>query len=140
MENEKTLREILNRIESLEARVGRIESTVTETERPKKKSVSIREFLLSLPKGNYTKNTLRIGYFLEIFEGEKEFDINKLRSAFRKAKEKTPPNLSEAVRQNVIKGFFMEVGKNEEGLTTWGLTNSGITEVETKHKEGIENA
>jgi len=134
---DESLREELEQIrrvlEEHERRLSKLEEAF-ETKSPKTvKRMSIREFLnLKKPKTDVDK-TLAICYYLEKYENIIPFTRRDIMEAFKKAREKVPANVSDAINKNIKKGFIDEVGKKEK-LKAYQLTNSGEKFVENDFK------
>lgn len=125
------LKKILDRLDSLEARIVKIESGSPATEGvATQKKLSLREFLLSKKPADDVKKTLAIGYFLEKFEGFNSFNISDLEGAFERAKEKKPSNMNDKVNMNIRNGHLEETSEKKDAHKAWYLTNSGEQFVE----------
>ena len=133
----KNIEDELDRIKRIledhERRILKLEKTF-ESRYPRiVKRVSIREFLNSKKPRTGVDKTLAICYYLEKYENIVPFNKNDVEEAFKRAKEKTPANINDAIYKNIKKGFIMEVGK-KEGLKAYQLTRSGEEYVENDFK------
>jgi|WetSurMetagenome_2_1015567.scaffolds.fasta_scaffold549600_2 hypothetical protein len=130
MENQ-ILSEILERLDKIEERLGKLESTPPLQKDKEKKGISMREFLLSKMPNDEIQKTLLICYYLESYDGTEYFNVKDIESGFRSAKEKVPKNINYNVYMNIKKGYVMEHNEKKDNMKSWVLTNSGSKFVES---------
>jgi len=136
------LEAILNSIESLEARVTRIESSSGHTilgERTAppttSKRLSLKEFLLEKPPTTDVQRTLAIGYFLETHAGAASFTAAELEKGYRAAKETVPSNISMNIKRCIANGHMMEDDEKKNNKTAYVITRSGEQFVAAEYKK-----
>ncbi len=127
MEIEKEISKLKNEIVNLGDRVASIEKLITGPAQPHvKKSISIKEFILTKKPKDDNQKILVIAYFLEKYDGLTSFNVKDLASGFEGAKEKTPANINDRVNKIIAnKGHIMEAKEKKDNLNAWLLTNSG---------------
>lgn len=128
----RKIQELERRIQTLEG-VGIQEGRATDA----KKSLSVKEFILSKEPKSDPQRTLTMGYYLEKMKGQEEFTTEEIEEAYRQAKESVSSNTSVSVARNVEKGYIMQGRANRNGKETWTLTNSGEKAVEAGFKGAI---
>lgn len=124
------LDELEQKIKNLEERLANIEKRFENNKSPIKKTLSIREFMIEKKPKNDVEKTLVIGYFLEVIEGLKSFNVHDLQRGFAESKERPPTNIADKLANNVKNGHIMLVKVEKDGLKAYTLTNSGIKSVE----------
>jgi len=134
---ENNMKIVLQRLSSLEERVGNLEksSGVTHaTGSTAPKPIALKEYILSKQPTNDVQKTLAIGYYLEKFSGLTLFNISDLEKAYERAKENKPSNMNDKVNMNIRTGHMEEATEKKDNLKAWYLTNSGESYVENNFK------
>jgi len=128
--------EIKKILENHEKRIRELEkSLVSDKKQSTKKSISIKEFILTKkPEGDVQK-TLLIGYYLEKFQSFNSFNAKDLEDCFRRAKETVPKNINDKVNLNIKNGNMMESKEKKDKRKAWVLTASGERFVENGFKK-----
>jgi hypothetical protein len=133
------LQKIENRLDKIEATLSISQKTTIGDNLPspqQKKKLSAKEFLITKNPKSDIERTFYLGYYLEKLEMYDSFGIAELKDAFRAAKLPLPGNLSDNVNKNIMKGYFMEAGKKENGQKNWMLTATGESVMEEDKKNG----
>lgn len=127
---------IETRIEKLENRVVDLEQLIKGSNKKigAKKSVSIKEFMLSKSPKDDVQRTLLIGYYLEKYRNFENFVSKDLEEGFSNSKESIPENMSDKIAKNIRKGHLMELPKGKGRKRSLTVTNSGETFVESGFK------
>lgn len=136
MSGEDAVAELKKRVDELEARVAKIETSRQHPVDRATKPLSVKEFLLEKKPSNEVERALAIGYYLEYLQGYPSFNVRDLADGFRAAKETVPANVSDKVQCNIRKGHMMEVKEKKDKLKAWILTNTGAEHVENGFRRG----
>lgn len=96
------------------------------------KSLSIREFIQQLDLKKHTDITLAFGYYLEKYQGSKEFTPADINNCYYEAKMEAS-NTSQMIIQNIKRGYLM-ASKRQEGKSKnrYTLTGTGEKFIESK--------
>lgn len=65
-------------------------------------------------------------YFIEVCQNKESFTKNDILEQFKKAKLKTPSNISMCISENVKKAFIQNVGSAEKGLQLYSILEDGM--------------
>jgi len=127
-------------VESLTARLGKLEDRVAMLERGGRsaasigpiqgKKLSVKEFLMSKTVESELQRVVALAFYLERQEGLTSFNVADLENAFRSAREKLPKNMNDAVNKNIARGFLMEAAEKKDSKKAWQLTATGERFVE----------
>lgn len=135
---------ILRAIQSLDARVTRIESGNSQagvsekaTASAASKKLSIKEFLLEQPPTTDIQRTLAVGYFLETHAGMASFTRVDLEKGYQDAREPTPSNISVNIKHCIKQGHMMEAQEKKNNKTAYVITRSGEHFVATGYKKRL---
>jgi hypothetical protein len=74
------------------------------------------------------------GYFLEKFRKAQNFTAGDIREIVKEAKWPPPPNVNDAINQNIRKGYIMTAG-DREGKIAFVVTSDGEVFVEEMAKQ-----
>ena len=90
------------------------------------KAVSVGEFIRQFAFKKHTDRVLAFGYYLEQHSGLNEFTPADINNLYYEAKME-PSNTSQAIIQNIKRGFIMEAkkGTKKGGAKRYTLTSSG---------------
>lgn len=132
---EEELKRIKDILENHEERLTKLEKLFSSKPKEVKKSLSVKEFLISKKPRDDVQKTLIIGYYLEKYREMESFNANDLQVAFRESKEKVPTNINYKVIQNIKSGYMTEAKEKKDKLKAWYLTNSGEEFVENDLKK-----
>ena len=130
--NSNEIQEMKELLKDHEIRINALEQNFQSDEKPVRKKISIREFLLTKNLRSDVQRTLAIGYYLEQYENMSSFNVNDLETGFRKAKESLPTNINDKVNKNIQKGYITEAEEKKDNHTAWYLTNTGEKSVESE--------
>ncbi|MFX1504090.1 MAG: hypothetical protein ACFFDH_24230 [Promethearchaeota archaeon] len=134
MDIENEILNIKNILDEFGERIKNIERELTSNPNVQDKKLSIREFLIEVkPKGEIQK-TLAFGYYLEIYQRMKSFNVKDIRNCYNKSKEKAPDNINYNIFKNIERGFLMECDEIKDRLKSWCLTHSGIEFINNNFK------
>lgn len=131
-------KDIQEQLEELKKRVEVLEGTIANPESEEllkptsNKKMSIREFLISKKPVGDVQKTLVIGYYLEKYEKTSSFNVDDLKAAYERAREKKPSNMNDKVNLNIKKGHMAETTTNKDSKKSWYVTNSGSEYVESE--------
>ena len=101
----------------------------THAPQSKSKPQSPSQFFKSINPKTDNDRVLTAAYFLEKFRNVQSATSTEIRELIKDAKRPPPNNTSEAINQNIRKGFLM-TGGDREGRTAYVLTSDGETLVE----------
>ena len=130
--NSNEIQEMKELLKEHEIRIIALEQKFQTDEKPVRKQISIREFLLTKKLQNDIQRTLAIGYYLEQHQNMDKFNTKDLENGFQKAKETVPSNINDKVNMNIKKGYMMEASEMKDNRKAWYLTNSGENFVEAE--------
>jgi hypothetical protein len=135
-ETDIKLEAILTTLQSLDRRVAKLEGArpsgaVPTDALPARKTISIKEFIISKAPPNGVLMTLTVGYYLENYDGITPLTAADLEAGFRAARETLPANLNDKANNCVKKGFFMEAKEKKDSLKAWVVTRTGEAAVES---------
>ena len=99
--NSNEIQEMKELLKDHEIRINALEQNFQSDEKPVRKKISIREFLLTKNPQNDVQKTLIIGYYLEQYEHMSSFNVKDLEAGFRKAKETLPSNINDKVKKDL---------------------------------------
>jgi hypothetical protein len=88
------------------------------------KGLSANQFFKKMSLKTDIDRVLALGYFLENMKGQQNFTRAEIMGAFQEAKVTLPKNISDAISQNIKKGFIMAAG-NKDNKTAYVLTTDG---------------
>lgn len=92
-----------------------------------KKYVSFNQLIKEKRFNTDVDRVLGAAYFIEMCQGNESFTKNDILEQFKKAKLKTPSNISVCIAKNVEKAFVQNVGNAEKGLQLYSLLADGIS-------------
>jgi len=133
-DDNKKLDKILAALNSLTARVARIEagghapngtSGKLSARAAATKMISVREFLLEHSPATDVQRTLAVGYFLEKHADMASFNKTDLEKGYRDARESPPSNVNVNVNMCIKHGHMMEADEKKANKTAWVLTRRG---------------
>jgi hypothetical protein len=75
---------------------------------------------------------LVFGYWCEIKQNQPHFTSEDIQAKYKEVREIPPANLGRDLRTLQSKGFLLPPGKSDDGSSTYALSRSGISEVESK--------
>lgn len=127
--------EVKRTVQALEERLSKLESLIQEKPIPKRKDLSVKEFMLEKKPSSDLNKTITVAFYLERHRRVSPFTIRDLEELFRDAKEPPPKNINDAISKNVAKGFIMKASEKKGGITAWTLTNTGERFVENGLRE-----
>lgn len=76
-------------------------------------------------------------YFIEFCQNKESFTKNDILEQFKKAKLKTPSNVSTCISENVKKAFIHNVGSAEKGLQLYSILEDGMTYCENYEPKDV---
>ena len=88
------------------------------------KTLSAREFVQLLNVKRHVDKVAAFGYFLEHHSGQPEFSAGDINNCYYEAKMESS-NTSQAIIQNIKRGFIMEAKGSGKGKKKYMLTQSG---------------
>ena len=101
------------------------------------KALSVREFVQKLGVKRHTDKVLAFGYYLEHHTGKSEFTPADINNCYYEAKMETS-NTSQALAQNIKRGFVMEAKGGGKKRKRYTLTQSGEDTIAKKLTEKPE--
>jgi hypothetical protein len=103
---------------------------VSETKSVKapSKAMSPAQFFRKVKPSSDVQRVLFAAYYLEFQKKQENFASSEIRELLREAKIPPPRNTSDAINQNVRKGFIMSAG-DKEGKMAFVLTTDGEDEM-----------
>jgi hypothetical protein len=130
---EQLLKQVLEKLDQLDARLGRLETDNTtdlntgngEQERTSGRKLSVKEFLIERDPSDDVQKTLAIGYFLETHQGILSFNKKDLEKGFRAAKESLPLNINDKVNMCIRNGHMMDAEEKKDNMKAWVITRAG---------------
>ncbi len=137
MENDMAV--LLNRIISIEERIGILEKNAAISASPigvknTAKKIALTEFIKDKKPAGDVQKTLAIGFYLEKFLNLTSFNAGDLEQAFTRAKETKPLNMNDKVNMNIRGGYMDEATDKKDGRKAWYLTTTGEQYVENNFK------
>ena len=133
--NSNEIQEMKELLKEHEIRIIALEQKFQTDEKPVRKQISIREFLLTKKLQNDIQRTLAIGYYLEQHQNMDKFNTKDLENGFQKAKETVPSNINDKVNMNIKKGYMMEASEMKDNRKAWCLTSTGEKFVDNELKK-----
>jgi len=121
---------IRKKLDEHEKRLAALEGLAKEEPKLGAKQLSVKEFILQKRPPNDVEKTLVVAYYLEHQRGVSPFNLNDLKTFFKKAKELMPENLNDKLNQNIAKGYMEEAEEKKDGKKAWSLTDTGVRHVE----------
>ena len=130
--SKKEINEILQRIQSLDERVLKLEEYIgSNPEKKITKKISIKEFYLSKNSNDDIQRTLLLAYYLEKYDGYPSINTKDIENACLEAKVNIPvDNIPYKLYKNVEKGYLMETKEKKDSQKAYILTNTGEKFVE----------
>src|SRR5437764_2598451 len=95
------------------------------------KSISLREFIRRLGFKKHTDILVAFAYYLEKYAGVTEFTPADIKNCYYEAKMETS-NTSQAIIQNINRGYVMPAKSGGKGRTRYTVTASGEQFIEKK--------
>jgi len=118
------------RLKEVEQRIARLENRFSQTTGPPEiKEKAINEFIREIGPTKNVDKVLAVGYFLEINDGLRNFNISDLRKGISRAGESEPTNVSDVCNRLVKTAFFKVSKEKKDDMKTWELTQTGIERV-----------
>ena len=101
----------------------------------KRKPMTPTEFFARLKPSQDVDRVLGAAYFVEAYNGLKNFTVHDLEECLMAGKIKVPSNPSLAALQNAKKGLMAEAEKHGRTIS-WYLTQTGVDHVERALQQG----
>ena len=95
------------------------------------KPETLNEFYRKFKLQTHLDKILVLGYWCEMKDGKPEFGAEDVLAKYKEAKEQSPANIRRDMSSLVAKGL-LRADKGSGGSVVYSLTNTGISEVETK--------
>jgi hypothetical protein len=96
------------------------------------KPQTLNEFFRQFKLQTHLDKILVLGYWYEIKQELTHFTSDDILAKYKEIKEPAPSNIRRDLGSLVAKGLLLSSGKSTDGALAYELTNTGITEVETK--------
>jgi hypothetical protein len=104
-------------------------STMTEQPVQESRNMSPAQFFRSTNPHTDNGRVLAATYFLEKFRNQQNATASEIKDVIAESRRNPPKNTSDAVNQNIRKGFLMTAGEKDNKLA-FVLTSDGEAEVE----------
>jgi hypothetical protein len=107
--------------------VGKDATAATAAKLASSKSIAVGEFIRQFAFKKHTDRVLAFGYYLEQHSGMESFTPADINNLYYQAKLE-PSNTSQAIAQNIRRGFIMEAKKGTgkvKGGSKYTLTSTG---------------
>lgn len=123
---EDKISDLESKMDILEEKMGGVESNPQG---------SLEHFVEQVNPETHQQCALAIGYYFDKIEGRK-FSFNDISNGFQRSRWTKYSNMS-MLKNKLVKEkeWFMEVGEDEKGKTTYQLTKKGIQLVEDEVEE-----
>lgn len=118
------VREILDRFEQPAAPNQLVPPGDPPIDQEVSKTLSVREFVQRLGVKRHIDKVAAFGYYLEHHSGQTEFTSSDINNCYYEAKMDSS-NTSQAIIQNIKRGYVMETKGGSKGKKKYMLTQSG---------------